>query len=117
MAINLIAAVCVLVCFWAELKAEEVPAGLAVRRSGRGAALLAGPPERMPAEICPGERIKVRSGIRTTGTYAVFVALQGGAAGATIEARNKLSGRICSVVVAAPGEAYVKRMGRLAGVR
>lgn len=62
--------------------------------------------------VRPGERIKVRAGSGGMKVYAMFTALQGGAVGETIDARNKASGRICQVVVAAAGEAYIQEDGK-----
>ena len=54
--------------------------------------------------VRPGDKIKVGT---VTGRLKVsiwFIALQGGAKGETIEARNQASGRVCQVKVERPGE-------------
>lgn len=51
-----------------------------------------------------GEKIRVRAVFGRVKISAVFTALQGGAKGEIIQARNQNSGRLCAVKVEGPGE-------------
>jgi len=59
-----------------------------------------------------GEKIRVSMSVGRVRVSAWFVALQGGATGETIEARNQKSGKTCGVVVAGPGEGVLKEGDR-----
>ena len=54
--------------------------------------------------VRPGDKIKVGTALGRLKVSMWFTALQGGAKGETIDARNQASGRVCQVRVEGPGE-------------
>jgi flagella basal body P-ring formation protein FlgA len=88
------------------LAAGELEGKEAVRpiRAGEKVSRLLLRPARA---VRPGDKIRVRAAAGRVSVRAWFVALQGAAVGETIEARNQASGRVCSVKVEGPGEAYM----------
>jgi flagella basal body P-ring formation protein FlgA len=62
--------------------------------------------------VRPGEKIRVKTILGRVKVSSWFTALQGGAKGETINARNQASGRVCAVTVAGSGEGFLEEAGK-----
>lgn len=87
----------------AQAAAGEELVGMEAVRPIRAGELVTRLMVRPARAVRPGDRISVKAGSGAVSVRMSFTALQGGAAGEIVEARNQASGRVCRVRVEGPG--------------